>query len=536
MLNPIYVTGHKNPDTDSIVSSIAYAEYKRLHGFNAVAGRVGPVRNDTEYLLERFRFDDPLHLYTAKCTIREIDYDKAVRVNKDITIKDALNKLLKTASKTVFVTDKKKHLEGIVSLSNLNELWTANDKYLMKILKTAKFDNIVKILKAEVLNRASDFNINGRLEIAPTKDNEVHENDIVITSSERIFKDALRAHVGLIIIIGHYDTFDNLKEMMKKANVNVIKTNLNALKISKLIYQAPSIECVMVDASKVVTVSSNETVDACLNKISKTRYRSYPIEDENGVVIGSVSRYHLNNYHKKKLILVDHNEKKQSIEDIDFGDIVEIVDHHRLGDLVTNNPITICTEVVGATATIIAKKFFNENIKLNKGMAGLLLGAILSDTMNFTSPTTTSLDIEVSKELENISGVKSDELYGEIVKHGESLLNRKSIDILYEDYKEFEINGFKIGISQATCKDSDEYFAVKDSIKNALEDSYKTASLDLMLCMMTDTYGAGSYLLAAGNKKSILRLMYPEYNEDKLVSKLVSRKKQLLPNIIEVLS
>ena len=536
MLNPIYVTGHKNPDTDAIVSSIAYAEYKRLHGFNAIAGRVGPVRNDTEYLLERFRFDDPLHLYTAKCTIREIDYDKAVRVSKDITIKEALNKLLKTASKTIFVTDKKKHLEGIVSLSNLNELWTADDKYLQRVLKTAKFDNIVKILRAEVLNRASDFKINGRLEIAPTLDSEIHVNDIVITSSERIFKDALKSHAGLVIVIGHFDTFDKLREEMKRANVNVIKTNLNALKISKLIYQTPSIECVMVKAGEVVTVSSNETVDACLNKISKTRYRSYPIKDENGLIVGSVSRYHLNNYLKKQLILVDHNEKKQSIEDIDFGEIVEIVDHHRLGDLVTNNPITICTEVVGATATIIAKKFFSENIKLNKCMAGLLLGAILSDTMNFTSPTTTSLDIELASKLEEVSGVKSDELYEQIVKHGESLLNRKSIDILYEDYKEFDISGFKIGISQATCKDSDEYFAVKDSIKTSLEDNCKTASLDLMLCMMTDTYGAGSFLLAAGNKKDVLKLMYPEHSEDKLVSKLVSRKKQLLPDLIEVLS
>ena len=536
MNNPIYITGHKNPDTDAIVSSIAYAEYKKLHGFNAIAGRVGPVRSDTEYLLERFHFEDPLHMYTAKCTIREIEYDKAVIVSKDITIREALNKLIKTASKTVFVTDKKRHLEGIVSLSNLNELWTANDKYLSKVLKTVTFENIIKTLRAEVLNEADCFEVSGEVEIAPTLDSEVHKGDIVITASERVFKQALKEQAGLIIIIGHFDTFEKCKDMMKKANVNVVKTNLSALKISKLIYQAPSIECVMVKGDGVVTVNNNETVDSCLNKISKSRFRSYPILDENKAVVGSISRYHLNNYKKKQLILVDHNEKKQSIEDIDFGEVIEVVDHHRLGDLTTNNPITITTQVVGATATIIANKFLDEDLEIDEKLAGLLLGAILSDTMNFTSPTTTEIDVRTAKILEDISGEEANELYEEMAKHGDSLLNRRSIDVLYEDYKEFVINGFKVGISQATCKDSDEFYAVKDSIKTALEDNCKTATLDLMICMMTDIYGAGSYVLAAGNKHDIVYELYNDYDENKLVSKLVSRKKQMLPSIIEALS
>lgn len=536
MNNPIYITGHKNPDTDAIVSSIAYAEYKKLHGFNAIAGRVGPVRSDTEYLLERFHFEDPLHMYTAKCTIREIEYDKAVIVSKDITIREALNKLIKTASKTVFVTDKKRHLEGIVSLSNLNELWTANDKYLSKVLKTVTFENIIKTLRAEVLNEADRFEVSGEVEIAPTLDSEVHKGDIVITASERVFKQALKEQAGLIIIIGHFDTFEKCKDMMKKANVNVVKTNLSALKISKLIYQAPSIECVMVKGDGVVTVNNNETVDSCLNKISKSRFRSYPILDENKAVVGSISRYHLNNYKKKQLILVDHNEKKQSIEDIDFGEVIEVVDHHRLGDLTTNNPITITTQVVGATATIIANKFLDEDLEIDEKLAGLLLGAILSDTMNFTSPTTTEIDVRTAKILEDISGEEANELYEEMAKHGDSLLNRRSIDVLYEDYKEFVINGFKVGISQATCKDSDEFYAVKDSIKTALEDNCKTATLDLMICMMTDIYGAGSYVLAAGNKHDIVYELYNDYDENKLVSKLVSRKKQMLPSIIEALS
>ena len=537
MKNPIYVTGHKNPDTDSIVSSIAYAEFKRKQGYNVVAGIVGPVRSDTEYLLERFEFEDPLHLYTAKCTIREIEYDQAVVVSKDITIREALNKLIKTASKTVFVT-KNNRLEGVVSLSNLNELWTANSRYLAKVMKTVTFDNIMKTLKGTVYYRADYFKVSGNVEMAPTSDKEVHEGDIVITASERAVKQALKAQVGLIIIIGHFDIFesDEYLKLFEDANVNVIKTDLDAMKISKLIYQAPSIECVMVKANKVVTVNHNETVDACLNKISKTRYRSYPILDENGCVVGSISRYHLNNYNKKQLILVDHNETKQSIEDIEFGEVIEVVDHHRLGDLVTNTPINITTQVVGATATIVANKYIDAKIELTRNMAGLLLSAILADTMNFTSPTTTDVDIKTAHILEYIADVNTDELYEAIVKHGDSLLNRKSIDILHEDYKEFDINGYKVGIAQATCKNKEEYAAVKESIKGALADNCKSAGLDLMLCMMTDNYGSGSYLLYAGDKSDCMTLIFNDYDEDKLISKLVSRKKQLLPKVIEALS
>ena len=192
--------------------------------------------------------------------------------------------------------------------------------------------------------------------------------------------------------------------------------------------------------------------------------------------------------------------------------------------------------VVGATATIIAKKFMDEKIDLHPKMAGLLLGAILSDTMDFTSPTTTTLDIEIASKLEKLSGIKANELYEGIVSHGDSLLDRRTVDVLYEDYKEFVINGFKVGISQATIKNNDEYFAVKEAIKSTLADTCKTSGLDLMICMMTDIYGAGSFVLASGNKHDALNMMYPDYNEDKMVGKLVSRKKQMLPSIIEVLS
>ena len=537
MNNPIYVTGHKNPDCDSIVSAIAYAEYKRALGENAIAGRIGPVGNDVEFLLESFNYEEPLHLYTAKSVIGDIEYDKAVLVSKDMTVMEALKKLLKTVTKTIIITDKKKNLVGLLSLSNLNRLWAAEDKELAKLLKTASFKNIIKSLEAEVINQANTFNINGYVELAPVDENDIHEGDVVVTSlvNKRRFKQAIKARAGLIIIVGNSDDEELIAEA-KKADINVIRTDLNILKISKLIYQSATIDQLMITADKVNSVSINETVDVCLARISKSRFRSYPILDENGKVVGSLSRYHLNNYKRKQLILVDHNETKQSIDDIEHGEVLEIVDHHRIGDFESTNPISITTKVVGATATIIANMFFDNKIKVSKNLAGILLGAVLSDTLNLNSPTTTSVDKEVAEKLEKICGINGNMLYEEIVKHGESLQSKKSIDILYDDYKEYSINGKKVGIAQAICKDEEEFLAVKDAIDIALEEACKSKQSDLLICMLTIPTGAGSYLISKGNSANVIEEIYPDKKDNFFISKLVSRKKQLLPKIIEVLS
>lgn len=536
MSQPIYITGHKNPDTDSIVSAIAYAEYKNKKDKHALACRIGPVSADTEYLLERFGFEDPVHIYSAKSTIGEIEYDKAILISPCLTIKEALEKIIKTDTRTLFVTDKHKKLLGLLSLSNLNNLWTADERYLSKLLKTATLENIIKILRAKVLVKASKFLINGKVELAPSEEDVINKNDIIITSSTKRFKQALKAKAALIIINGNYHKFDSLLEDAKKEDVNVISTNYNALKISKLIYQTPTIEQIMLKEKDVVKVYINDTTDTTLLKVSKTRFRSYPILDENKDVVGALSRYHLLNYKKKQFVLVDHNETKQAIDDIDSAEIIEIVDHHRIGGFKTASPISITTMVVGATATIITNKFMEDGIKIDPKLAGLLLGAILSDTMNFKSPTTTILDKEIASKLEKISKVNSDELYKEIVKHGQSLGSRKTIDILYDDYKNYDINGIKIGISQATCKDEEEYLQVKDSLDITMLEACKTRGLDLMICMLTDPNGRGSYLITSGERKELISGIYPDRKENNFVSKLMSRKKQLLPEVIKALS
>lgn len=531
-MRPIYITGHKNPDTDTIISSIAYAEYKKLHGVEAIASRIGPVDSATEYLLNKFGFEDPLHIYTAKSTIREIDYDEAILINKDSTIKEALDKILKIKSKTLYVATKERNLLGIVTISTISDIWIADSKKLKKIMKTATLKNIVKTLKGSIVAN-NNFYHNGEVILSPANDEPFNEGSIIITSSIRKIEFAAKNKAGLIIVLDGMELNDKVLEIAKNNNVSIIRSPLNALDVSKSIYNAASVETIMEKLDKVVSIKDSLTTDEATEIISSLRYRAYPIIDGHNKIIGSLSRYHLFNYKKKKLILVDHNEKKQSIDDIDSGEVIEIVDHHRFGGFESENPINITTQIVGATSTIIANKFFDEKLKLSKKLAGLLLGGIVADTMNFKSPTTTKIDIDTAKKLETISGCSADELQNGIMSASESLLTKRFRDIVYDDFKEFDLGESKVGLSQAICKSFDEYKAIRSQLSQFIEDIVAIGDYDLMVIMLTDPNGSGSYLIYSGRKQDVIHAAFPKMESNHFVNHLISRKKQLLPALIE---
>ena len=529
--NPVYVIGHKNPDTDSIVSAIAYAEYKKQAGVNAIASRIGAVSSETEYLLERFGFEDPLRIYSGKSTLKEIEMDKASVVDKNMTMKEALDKVLKLKNRGLIIADKKKHLEGLISLDDLTYMWTKTDEELNTIIKTITLDNVLKTLQGSLVYRGEE-NFSGQLHFFPSLNSRVFDDSIVLTRNEdeKIFY-ALNKGAKLIIVITSAAISKDVLALAKKCNATIITTSLSPLSVTRLIYQTPTIEQVMAKRDKIDYYVEDETIDEVSKRINKSRHRSYPVLDDEGRVIGAISRYHLFNYQKKQFILVDHNETKQTIDDIDHGEIVEIVDHHRFGGFETENPINVITMAVGATSTIIAKMFIENKYKLTKNLAGLLLGGIVSDTMNFKSPTTTAVDQEIAKKLEKIAGVKASDLSKGLIEHSESLLSKRFIEIVYNDFKEFNIDGNKVGLAQAVCKSKDEYLALKDDLSKYLEDSCKSGSYDLMVTMLTNPNGSGSYLITAGGKQSIINEIFDL--KDGFVNNLVSRKKQLLPSIIK---
>ena len=532
--NPIYVVGHKNPDTDAIVAAIAYAEYKKALGVNAVAGRVGSVSTETEYLLERFGFEDPKRLYTAKSILKEIDMDKAALAYKEMTMKEALDKVIKLKNRGLIVIDKKKHLEGIVTLDDLTYMWTKTDEELASIIQKIEIDDIVRILEGKLILRGT-HKLSGKMHMFPSLKSNVEDDSIVLLRNEDDkLQYCLELGATMLVVCTSHPISRQVLSMAKDAEASIITTELTPLSITRLIYQTPAIQHIMIPKEKIDYFNINDTVDEASKKIAKSRHRSYPVLDNEGKVVGAISRYHLFNYQRKQLILVDHNEKKQAIDDIDDGIVTEIIDHHRFGNFESDNPISITTMPVGATSTIITNKFFADNIELDKNLAGILLGAITSDTMNFRSPTTTPIDIETAKKLEAICGVTASELSKGMIEHSESLLNKRHIEIVYNDFKEFNIEGNKVGLSQAVCKSKEEYDALKNDLSKYMEDSCKSGGYDLMAIMLTNPNGSGSYILSAGARKRVVREAFI-INKDGFVEGLVSRKKQLLPGLISVL-
>jgi len=531
---PVYVVGHKNPDTDAIVSAVAYARLKNALGMNAVASRIGSVAPETEYLLERFKFEDPLMLFTAKSILKEIDMDKAALADKDMTMKEALDKVIKLKNRGLIVADKKKKLQGIVTLDDLTYMWTKSDEQLESIIKTIEIGNIVKTLNGKLVVKG-DHQLSGKMHMFPSLKSNVEDDSIVLLRNEDDkMQYCLELGATMLVICTSSPISEHIQKMAKNAGATIITTELTPLYITRLIYQTPTIEHIMIKKEKIDFFSINDTVDEASKKIAKSRHRSYPVLDEYGRVVGAISRYHLFNYQKKRLILVDHNEKKQSIDDIDEGIVLEIVDHHRFDGFRSDNPINITTQPIGATATIVTNMFFSNNIRIDKNLAGLLLGAILSDTMNFKSPTTTSVDIEAAEKLVKISGVDPDELFKSIIEHADSLVGKRLIEIVYNDFKEFSIDGNRVGLSQAVCKSKDEYYKIRDDLQKYLDDACKSGGYDLMAIMLTLANGSGSYILSAGEKKRVVKDGFKR-NEEGFVSGLVSRKKQLLPGVISSL-
>ena len=530
---PVYVVGHKNPDTDSIVSAIAYAEFKKLQGVNAVAGRLGSVSSETEYLLERFGYDDPLLLFTAKSILKEIDMDKAALATRDMTMKEALDKVIKLKNRGLIVVDKEKKLEGIVTLDDLTYMWTKPDEELEAILKTIRIDDIVKTLQGTLILRGNGV-LSGKIHLFPSLKTNIEDNSIVLLRNEndKLLQYCLELGATMFIVCTSSPISQKFIKMARNAEATIVTTELTPLSITRLIYQTPAIEVIMLEKDKIEYFNIDDTIDEASKKIAKSRHRSYPVLDAEGHVVGAISRYHLFNYQRKQLILVDHNEKKQAIDDIEEGVVLEIVDHHRFGGFRSENPISITTSPIGATASIITGMFLEEKIELSEKLAGILLGAILSDTMNFKSPTTTEIDIERALLLEKICGADHDELYKSMIEHSESLLNKRYIEIVYNDFKEFNIDGNKVGLTQAVCRNRDEYLKLKDDLQRYLDDSCKQGGYDLMVVMLTLANGSGSYLLASGDRKSVVKDTFLFDSKDSFVSGMVSRKKQLLPGLI----
>lgn len=537
-MKPLYVVGHKNPDCDAIVSAITYANLKNVLGVEAVAYAQGKANAETQYLLKKYKIDHPKIISTAKCTLAEIEKDEAILVHPGLTMKEALDKVSSQKNKGVFVVDDENCLIGVVSISDLTRLWTESESNLQDLMSRTKLENIVKVLNAKVYLAEEDFHTNGIVHIMPAMSDrpETYTNSIVVLrNNPDVQRFAIDCKAALIIISGE-DWVDSVTlEKAKENHVSIIHTKHSVLECSRLIYQSPSID--EVTTKEVISFKETETVDEVGDRMAKTRHRTYPVLNEKRQVVAAVSRYHLFHYDKKRFVLVDHNEATQTVNDIEFGEICEIIDHHRMGGIETTNPINIIEKTVGSTSTIVATLYEQNHIPLTKEMAGLLLGGLVTDTLCLMSPTTTEEDRQVAKRLSVIAEVTPEELNEDLINASDSILNKTDLELLYDDFKEFRAANSRIAVGQSQCKNWDEYFKIKDHFLEYLEEASIQQHYDLMLYMFTDPAGSGSYFLYTGKKSWVIEEGFHDImNEDGFASGVVSRKKQVVPVIIETMN
>lgn len=539
MKDIIYVTGHKNPDSDSICAAFAYSEFKNKTGnIPAIPVRLGNVNRETQYILDYFNVEAPRFLKTVKLKVEDLEFDRIDPISPNISLKAAWSIMKDKNIKTLPVADENNHLLGVLAVSNLTscymDIWDNN--ILSK--SNTPFDNIVNTLSAKVVNDIENLNFNpGKIIVSAMRPDSmkefISEGDVVIVGDrEEIQEELLSLNVSLMIITGSHMPTERVLNKAKENNIRIISTPHDSFTTSRLIIQSIPVGYVMVKEN-LVTFSTEDLVEDIKPIMLETRYRSYPVVDENDKVLGTVSRFHLISNYKKKIIQVDHNERGQSVDGLDEAEILEIIDHHRVADIQTSGPIFFRNEPLGSTSTIVGKCFFERGLTPSREAAGLLCGAIISDTLLFRSPTCTEQDKEVCLKLAEIAGINVEDFAKEMFKAGTSLQGKTVEEIFNQDFKPFTIGETKVGIAQVNTMDIEGFMPLKDEMLAYMSNKAKESGLDMTLLLLTDIINEGSQILVAGDKPEIAERAFKVELVDStaFLPGILSRKKQVVPPV-----
>lgn len=541
MKNKIYITGHKNPDTDSICSAIAYATLKsKRSNLEYEPIRLGDINLETQFVLDYFDVKPPKYMESVKVKIKDIELDKAVCIPEKISLYKALQLIREEGVNSLPVINEEEKLIGIVSLSNISkcymEVW---DDLILRRSKTS-IDNILEVLCANVLySPENPKTFDGKITVyamsPDTIDDYIGEGDIVIIGNRKDAQiDAINKNVSIIILTGGHRLDDEVAEMIKNTDITVISTNYNTFMTARLLPQAVSVSHVMT-RNNIVTFNEEDNIDDVRNIMAKSRFRSYPVLNSKGKVVANISRYHLISNLKKNIILVDHNEKNQSIDDIDSAEILEIIDHHRVANISTSSPIYFRNEPVGSSATIIGKMYFEQGVMPSREIAGLLCSAIISDTLLFKSPTSTEVDRMILDRLSKIAGIDPEVYAMEMFKAGTKLENKSMKDLLNGDVKNFMVEKEKIRVCQIFTMDLDSLSSIKEELLENMDKIRTDHEESMFVIMMTDIFKEESEVVVSGNFKEELAKVFGKEikNGSFIVEGLLSRKKQMIPKISE---
>ncbi len=535
----IHITGHKHPDTDSIVSAIAYAQLKQAMGIDAIACRLGEVNHETRYVLNRFNIPEPTILDDARMRLNEIDIDEAILVNEETTIFEAWQ-LMSEAKKVICVVDDENRLIGMVTNSNIAAVTMGDTAKSIELLSKTPLEYINNTIRGELVYRPYMTRLNGKVSIVAVAEHkleryELKDRVVIVGNDKEAQLQAIEKDAACLVVVWADSVDESVIEKAKEKECGIILSGHGTLNTSRYIFYASPLKFIM--STNLVTFDQSEFVEDALIKITKSRFRSYPVVDDKGRVTGLVSRYILLNAKRKQVILVDHNELAQSVEGLLEADLLEVVDHHRIGDIQTNKPINFRNQLVGSTSTIIAMMYRENQIDIPKDIAGILCAAIISDTLNFKSPTTTPLDITVAQQCAKIAQVDTEALAKEIFTKGLGLHEKSSIELIETDIKAFQISQYKIMVSQITVYDFQQVTGIRSQLNKVMDHYVKDKRIDLLLVIFTSIEVHGSTMMYAGKEKWIALEAYPGISniENTLFKDVLSRKKQVIPRLSAII-
>lgn len=545
MSDLVYVSGHRNPDTDSICSAIAYSYLlNATNKYNAIPVRLGEINRETEYVLKRFGVEHPVLLKTVKQKVEDLNYDKVTVFSKDLTLKTAWFLLKQQNLKSAPILDEHGQLLGLLSTSNIIEGYM--DQWDSEVLKKAKtpVENVIDTLEANVIYLNESLKVvEGDIHIAAMSGSEakkrIHENDVVIVGGDRSddLEELISVKPSLIVLTGSLTADENVVKKCEEQGISIISTPFNTYQTSQQIVQAIPVEYVMIKGD-IKTFSTDDTLDYMKEVMSETRYRGYPVIDLNNRCVGSISRFALLKGLRKKVILVDHNERGQSIPGIEEADILEIVDHHRVADIQTVGPLMFRGEPLGSTATIVTKMFDELDVEMPSHIAGLLLGAVVSDTLLFKSPTCTPADTKIAKKLAKIAGVDIQEFAMEMFKAGTSLVGKTVDEIFNQDFKKFSFDNLQVGVAQVNSMDIEGFLPYKKDMLDYMNKFAEDNNLEFTLLLLTDIINANSEIFVGGPRPELVEKAFNVQLTEcqgTLVG-VISRKKQVVPAITAVMS
>ena len=531
-MEPIYVTGHRNPDTDSIVSAMAYASLRNALGAREfIPARLGHLSDETKLVLERFGFAPPVLINTMRTQVSDLDYDTPPALNRAVTVNRAWTVLQNDHHiPAIPVVNNDGTLYGMLSASEIAayDMMSLDKPYVEEI----PLFNLLSVLEGKILNEAGYLvdKISGEVTIALPQEHPgllFNKRDSIVICGQQDDMVRRAIELGVSCVVVCQGTLDEQFRTFPTTTC-IISTPFDAYKAARLIYQSVSVSHVC-RTEDLISFHLTDFIDDVQELVLKTRYRSYPILDENDKVVGTLSRFHLIRPRRKQVVLVDHNEFSQSVPGLEQAEILEIIDHHRLADIQTSNPIYVRNEPVGSTATIVASMYQEKGLMPETNLAGLIAAAIVADTVMIKSPTCTDRDRRMAERMARIANVSLEEL-GQSIFAASGNLDKPVEDLFFSDFKDFHIAGHHFGVAQITCIDSQRMLQRKQEFLDLMDRTRKERGYSMMLLMLTDVLLVGTQLLYLGDTDTITQAFNIELKDNTcFLPKIVSRKKQIIP-------